>query len=142
MPQRRAVGSAGPSFRAAEEGGSERHRAGAERQGGSEAAAVHDPAGGDHGESHGIDDLGHEREGADQRGLRIAIEGAVMAARFRSLGADEVDTGLLQGLRLGDRRGGAHRGDPGLAAGVEHLPGRDAEGEAEYRHALLEQHLR
>ena len=53
----------------AEERGADLDARRAEREGGRDAAAVGDPAGGDDRRTHGVDHLRDEREGADERAL-------------------------------------------------------------------------
>src|SRR5215472_16549832 len=60
------------SFRTREKRGAELHATGAQGEGGRDAAAIRDTAGGDNRDLHGVDDLRHQRHCADKPSARAS----------------------------------------------------------------------
>ena len=74
---------------------------------GRDAAAVHDPAGGDHRHADRIGQPGHQRDRADRAFLEAADEGAAVPPRLGALRADRIRAGRLPGPGLGQVGRGA-----------------------------------
>jgi hypothetical protein len=85
-------------------GGAELDRARAEQEGGCDAAAVADAAGGDHRHVDRIRHLWQQGEQAHRLGRVCGEEPSAVAARLPSLGDDGVDASLGEPARLGHRR--------------------------------------
>ena len=136
-----AMGIGRPGFRAGEERRAELRRLRAERQRGPDAAPVDDAAGRDHRCLHPIGDHGRQSEGAHERFLRPGEEGGAVAAGLEPGREDQVDAGLVDGARLGQRGRGADRCDLSSPALGQDRGGGDAEDEAEDRRPCLEQGL-
>ncbi|MNE34255.1 hypothetical protein D3C80_1279700 [compost metagenome] len=102
-------------FRAEQVRGTQLYRRRAQRQGGHNAAMVADAASGNHRNLHCIDDLRHQRQGADL-GIEVATEEhPAVPAGFIAHGNDRVAAVLLQPDRLVDGGGaGQHLRARGL----------------------------
>ena len=98
-----------PASADAKERGAELDGLGAEGQRGGDAAAVHDPARGDHRDADGVDDLRDQRHRAHERSFDRLEERAAVPACLISLDHDRIDARPLERDRLGDRRRGADR---------------------------------
>ena len=85
------------------------HAGRAERQCGRDPAPIGDPAGGDHGHRHRVDDLRNQRDRADERLLGSPQERHPMPTGLEPGGHDRVHAALLELDRLVDRGRRAHR---------------------------------
>ena len=124
-------------FGGGQEGRAERGATCPQRQRRGDAAAVHDPARGEHGHRDGVDDLRHEREASDLHLGGRTLEGAAVPAGLPALRNHDVDACSFERPRLSHRR----RSPDDRRAGRLHLGEvRDPEREAEHRHLLLDDH--
>jgi hypothetical protein len=114
-----------------EEHRAELHRGCPERERGGDAPPVGDAAGRDDRCSHGIHDLGHEGQGADERILWRAQERGAVPAGLHAGGDDQVEARGIQGDCFFDRGGRPDRDDAEFACSVEHRQGGHAEHEAQ-----------
>ena len=86
-----------------------------------------------HRHRHRVDDLRHQREGADPGILEPAGEGAAVAAGFVALGDDRVDAAFLEAARFRHRRRRAHHQDAGPLERLHRRALGQAEMEADDR---------
>jgi hypothetical protein len=128
------VGRGRPGLVRGEKGRPELDALGAERQRSGDAAPVHQAAGKNDGHLDAVDELGHERDTADETLLERSEERAAVAAGFGRLRDHDVDAGLLQHDRFRDGRGGTENRAAGL---LHNREVGDPESEAEDRDALL-----
>lgn len=139
--QQLAVRIGGGRFATGEERGADLRRLRAEGQRGAHTGAIDDAARGDHRCAHAAADQLHQREGADQRLLGRCEKRRSMAAGLGAGGDDQLDTGGIERLGLGDAGRGADRHDAATPAFGEHRARRNAEREAEHRWPRLEQRV-
>ena len=104
-----------------DEPGADPHAVGAEREGGGEAPAVDDAAGGDDRDpvADGVDDLGHERHRGDLAGV---------AAGLGALGDDDVAAGLDGGDGVADLAAHVHDHQAVAVAQVDDVAGHAEPG--------------
>lgn len=135
------VEGVGTGLGADEEGGAELGGVGADGEDGGDLVAAHEAAGGDDRELHGVADLGDEGEQADARAVQLGVVavGALVAAGLYALDADGVGTRALRGERFGGGGDGDDREGADAREGVQRVPVRAAEGEADHRDGVVEQ---
>ena len=92
-------------LRRAQQRGADLRGAGAEQQGGGDAARIANAAGRHDRDLDGVDNGGNERKQPDHLPLRLGrVETAAMAAGFHPLHRDDIGAGFFGGTRLGDGR--------------------------------------
>jgi hypothetical protein len=109
----------------------------AERERRGHTTAVGDTARRDDGHADGVDDLRHEREGADERLLRGLQERDSVPGRLGSARDDRIDARLVEGDGLRDGRRGADHADPTAVRLLDQRFGGNAEHHGERRGCRL-----
>ncbi|CAM5736885.1 hypothetical protein SHIRM173S_09628 [Streptomyces hirsutus] len=99
---------------------------------GGDLTAVHDAAGRDDRDAHGLPHLADQRQQSDAGAVRLRVVpvGALMAAGLDALRDHRVDARLLHGPRLVGGGGGGQRERACAAQGVQDVAGGHAEDEA------------
>jgi hypothetical protein len=97
-----AISLGNSRFLAQQECRTELYGAGSQSEGGGDAASVHDSAGSDHRNLHGIDNLRNQRNCAHHSRFETSLERPPMTSGFAALGHDRVHSGLRERNRLLD----------------------------------------
>jgi hypothetical protein len=108
-------------FRTQQVGGPDLNRRGAERERGRHAGGVGDPAGGNHRNAHGMDDLRNERKRADLTRQILRQKHPAVSARLETLRNDRVDAPRFKPPRFVDGRGRGEDHGPPLPDPIQQL---------------------